>query len=138
MSDAPTRIEGPVRVTFTVEEATALRNPEVLSRGDWIFSVRCLGFEQWRNEKAVHIGQGKTKAVEGSMSFDVPAETSKIEVTLVAAERDLLSDDDVVEGSTQLYRTMGFHNGQSFSIEAHDESAHVKLTLSAQAEPIEA
>lgn len=135
-AEAPTRIEGPVRLTFHAEEATALRNPELLTRGDWIFSVRCLGFEQWRSEKPVHIGQGKSKPVEGSMSFEVPAETTMLEVTLVAAERDLLSDDDVIEGQTQLYRTMGFHAGQRFDVEARDEKAHVKLTLRVEAEPI--
>lgn len=132
MSDAT---PGPVLVHIRLDSATALQNPERFTKGDWVFRVYSGDVERWRSAREVHIGRGDTEPVGGEFSVEVPAESDHIELRVEAAERDILSGEDLAEGRTLLYRSMGFGSVEPVVVDVTGENAHLRLTFSARVEP---
>lgn len=123
------------RVTIRLEEATAIQNPERFTKGDWVFRIFAGDVERWKSPGEVNIGRGETKPVGGEFVVEVPHNSAHIDLRVEAAEKDILSGDDVAEGYTMLYRTLGFGGVEPVYLDVKGEGAHLRLKFTGRIEP---
>lgn len=132
-----TRIDGPLRVTISIDELHAIKNPELLGKGDWHLRLWVNGIERWRTEKPVHAGKDETVPVGAAVVTEVPDFTEMIELEVEAKEVDPLNPDEHVSGLATLKRELGFHSGGSFIVDLKDgDKAHIQLRCSVESEPM--
>jgi len=136
MTDPETSAPGHVRVHVRLEEATALQNPERLTKGDWTFRIFAGDVERWQSTDELHIGRGETKRVGAEFQVDVPAESDHIKLRVEAAEKDILSNDDMATGQTMLYRSQGFGSTMPVLMDVTGDNAHLRLKFTGRTEPM--
>lgn len=135
MSEPSAHPSGAVRVTVRLEEATAIQNPERFTKGDWVFRIFTGDVERWQSPGEVHIGRGETKAVGGEFVVEVPGGSDHIDLYVEAAEKDILSGDDLASGETMLYRSLGFGSAEPAFMDVKGPDAHLRLKFTGRVEP---
>ncbi len=130
-----TPIPGAVRLTLTLVEVRAVKNPETFGKGEWDLRVTVNGLERWRTERHLSIGEGEVARVGADIQTEIGEKSQYVDVELSGIEKDRLGADDRATGTARLYRFGGFERDRGFTIDVLGPDTHLEARFGVAVSP---